>query len=245
MDAGLESWLDTPLGRYVLAREQAFFDAEVVDVFGFRALQLGLAGRAFLRANRMPLRAVVGLEPAATVRADPHELPLDTGSVDLLLLPHVLEFATNPHQVLREAQRVLRPEGRLLLSGFNPRSLWGVARALAGAGAGAPWSGQFISLPRLKDWLALLGFELEAGRMAAYAPPWGGEGVLRRFGFMDQAGDRWWPIAGGVYLLRGVKRVPGARLITPRWRRAGARRRGLVPAQPMSRARGARREGGC
>ncbi len=71
---------------------------------------------------------------------------------------------------LREVERVLRPEGSLIISGFNPFSLWGMHRAL-GRKQGYPWSGRFIALPRLKDWLALLGFEVVGGRFAAYAPP--------------------------------------------------------------------------
>ena len=126
------------------------------------------------------------------------------------LLPHALEFASNPHQILREVQRVLVPEGHLIVAGFNPWSLWGVRRALkSGREAHYPWCGRFINLPRLKDWLALLGFEVAGGRMSCYAPPFSREQWLGRFRFMEAAGDRWWPIGGGVYFVDAVKRVPG------------------------------------
>jgi len=150
-------------------------------------------------------------------------------SLDLVLLPHVLEFADNPHQILREVERVLRPEGNLVISGFNPFSLWGLHRTL-GRKQGYPWCGHFIRLPRLKDWLALLGFEIAGGRFAAYAPPLHHTKWLERFAFMEKAGDRWWAVSGGVYFLHAIKRVPGMRLIKPQWNQGLVSK--LLPATP-------------
>jgi SAM-dependent methyltransferase len=220
----LSQWFETPLGKHLLAQELAYFDAEVSDIFGYNALQFGLPQIDFLRANRVALRACVGNEPGVRVRSDHCELPLATAELDLVVLPHLLEFSHNPHQILREVQRVLRPEGHVILSGFNPWSLWGLARLIGARSGEYPWSGQFISLPRIKDWLALLGLDVVGGRMTAYTPPWGGEKWLRRLSFMEKAGQRWWPIAGGVYFLHGIKRVSGVRLITPKWKRAPARK---------------------
>ena len=87
-----------------------------------------------------------------------------------------------------------------------------------------PWASQFINLPRLKDWLALLELEISAGKMGCYAPPFAQDKWLKRFGFMEAAGDRWWPIAGGVYFLHVIKRVRGMRLLMPKWREEAARR---------------------
>ena len=95
-------------------------------------------------------------------------------------------------------------------------------------GAGAPWDERFIGLLRLKDWLQLLGFELNGGRFGCYAPPFERQLWLRRFGFMEKAGARWWPIMGGAYVVRAVKRVHGMRLIAPAWRQERARRRALA-----------------
>jgi SAM-dependent methyltransferase len=215
--ASLEDWFSTPLGAYVLERESAYFDHTLADLFGFNAAQLGLPRRDFLRASRMPLRFVVAPETGARVRADFRELPLAGGSVDLVVMPHVLEFSEHPHQILREVERVLMPEGHVVIAGFNPRSLWGARRLGSRKPRELPWSGQFISLPRLKDWLALLGFEMAGGRLACYAPPFAADKWRERFRFMEPAGDRWWPIAGGVYLLHAVKRVAGMRLIKPEW----------------------------
>jgi len=212
----LSEWFTTPQGGYVLMREQAYFDRTVSDIFGFNALQMGLPEHDFLHGSRMPLRFTGADQQGVDVRLRGDELPFATDSMDLVLLPHILEFAEHPHQILREVERVLRPEGSLIISGFNPRSLWGAHRAL-GRRQGYPWRGHFIALPRLKDWLALLGFEVVGGRFAAYAPPFHQAKWLERCAFMEAAGDRWWAVSGGVYFLHAVKRVHGMRLIKPQW----------------------------
>ena len=222
----LTEWFATPQGQYLLTCERTFFEQNVADIFGYNAVQLGLTEYELLRTSRMPLRAVAGNKAGLFVTSQPDqyemvrlvmdELPFECGSLDLVVMPHVLEFNENPHQILREVERVLRPEGTIIISGFNPRSLWGARRAL-GSQTGYPWRGNFIALPRLKDWLALLGFEIVAGRFACYAPPLTNPEWLSRLNFMEPAGDRWWAVCGGIYFLRAIKRVPGMRPIKPAW----------------------------
>jgi len=226
---GFDAWLATAQGQYILAWERSKYDLLVADIFGFNALQLGLAEHDFLRANRMPfqLRCDDCHTPQLAVRASPWQLPLASGSVDLVLMPHVLEFDTQPHRILREVERVLVPEGQVILSGFNPYSLWGMRRKFARRDAAAPWRGQYLSVQRLKDWFALLSFETQAGSFGCYAPP--GTAELQRWRLLELAGNRWWPIAGAVYIIRAIKRVQGMRLITPVWHRQGARAKALAP----------------
>jgi len=227
---GFDAWLTSPLGRYILEWEQDRFDRLVADIFGFNAVQIGLPQHDLLSANRMPLRLRLDAHGAADVRADYHHLPFAANSVDLVVLPHVLEFVANPHQVLREAERILVPEGQVLIAGFNPFSLWGIKRRFAGRSAPLPWQGQYLSVRRLKDWFPLLSFETQAGCFGRYAPPVSQERWLRRWAFMELAGDRWWPIAGAVYILQGVKRQHGLRLLTPAWHDRKARAKALAPA---------------
>lgn len=211
-----QSWLQTPLGEYLLEQEQALFDAAVTDLFGFNAMQVGMPEFDLLRNCRIPYRFCAGHEGEVVLRCDSVQFPLATASLDLLLLPHVLEFSPSPHETLREAERILVPEGHLLISGFNPLSMWG-ARRLFNKDRSFPWQGNYVSLQRIKDWLALLGLEVVGGRMGCYAPPLRKESWLQRCRFMDRAGDRWWPMLGGVYFLVAKKRVMGARLIKPNW----------------------------
>ena len=155
--AGLSSWLQTAPGQYLLGWEQAQFDLAVADLFGYNALQLGLAELEALRANRMPHRwlalpeelapldpllhgSLISTQGARSVDSrsdaaplprvalitDAAALPFPAASLDLVVLPHTLELSADPHQVLREVERVLVPEGRVVLSGFNPASLWGL-----------------------------------------------------------------------------------------------------------------------
>ena len=235
-----------PPGRYLLAWEQARLDHAVADIFGFHALQLGLPELDGLRANRMPHRWVASdslrlpdllpLPPPADgllTTQSAHEpialhcefdaLPFPDNSLDLVVLPHALELARDPHRTLREVERVLVPEGRVVIVGFNPASLWGLrqraGRLRRGMGFGCdrglylPDGGEFIGYWRLRDWLRLLGFEIEAGRFGCWRPPLHSESWLQRFAWIDAVGDRWWPVLGAVYFLEAVKRVRGMRLI--------------------------------
>jgi len=218
----------------VLDWELAQFDSAVDDVFGFRAVQIGLPEVDFLRQNRIPYRFTLALEPGAALAADPLQLPLASQSVDLVVLPHVLEGHPNPHDVLREVERVLMPEGQVVISGFNTASLWRVRQLFASRHNGAPWDAKFIGLLRLREWLRVLGFELNGGKFGCYAPPFRNEVWLKRFEFMEKAGARWWPVTGGIYVVRAVKRVHAMRIVTPAWRQERARRRALAPVSQRS-----------
>lgn len=214
-----QEWFASPLGQYLLAQELTHFDRQINDIFGFNACQLGMPEFDLLRASRIPYRFRLAPENPADVMAEFHYLPLENQSVDLVVMPHVLEFSEHAHQILREVERVLLPEGQLLISGFNPASLMGLRRFF-GDRSDYPWNGGFISLARIKDWLALLGFEIIGGRMCCYAPPFAREKWLHHFRFMEHAGDRWWALGGGAFLLHAKKRVHGMRIITPNWKDA-------------------------
>jgi len=209
----------------VLAWEQECFDQIVADIFGFHAIQIGLPQINTLVENRMPLQAILlnsndSREYAARfnwhlIEGNTSELPFANESLDLVVLPHVLEFATDPHQILREIDRVLRPEGRLIISGFNPASLWGARQYLSRL-IGNPYlprDGQFISLIRIKDWLKLLNFSLDRGHFGCYKLPLQGQSSMGRMAFLESMGNRWWPIFGAVFLVSAIKRQQGIRLI--------------------------------
>lgn len=252
---GLHDWFQTPPGQYVLAWEQAQFDRAVADIFGYHALQLGLIDLDTLAANRMQhrwiavgstehssvqvaqgsLRPVPAADRPATSPARPRAalltefsaLPFPEASLDLVVLPHTLELNADPHATLREVERVLVPEGRVVICGLNPASLWGLRQRRAHLyrrmGFGdlyLPNSGEFIGYWRLRDWLRLLSFEVESGRFGCYRPAVRSEKWLNRFEWMDRPGARWWPIFGAAYFVVAVKRVRGMRLLGPAWKTA-------------------------
>ena len=233
---GFAEWLETPQGKYVLAWEQRKLDILVADIFGFNAVQVGFPQHDFLRANRMPFHVSCCDRGGVTVQSDPRYLPFATNSIDLIVLPHILEFNANPHQILREVERVLVPEGSVVVTGFNPYSLWGLRRIMSGQTGRPPWQGRYLSVPRLRDWFTLLGFETRSGAFGCYVPPVRQDKWLKRWGFMDAAGDRWWPVAGGVYVLQAIKRQHGMRVIMPKWheRMAAARALAAVTSKPLA-----------
>lgn len=202
----------------------------VADLFGYNAVQIGFPQLDLLRNNRMPHRFCAGPAGAVTAHCLETALPFDSSSVDLVLIPHGLEFSNHPHQVLREVERILVPEGVVLVSGFNPLSLWGLRRMLSGGQGAFPWQGQYLSVARLKDWLALLGFEAQAVNFGCHQPPVAQQKWLERLQCLDRAGSRWWPMLGGVYVLQAVKRINGMRLIMPNWRESRPRTKSLAAA---------------
>tara|TARA_Y100001936_G_C16076739_1_gene674543 strand:- start:820 stop:1548 length:729 start_codon:yes stop_codon:yes gene_type:complete len=225
-----QKWFESNLGQYLLEKEQMHFDQVVMDIFGYNAIQIGFPHYDFLHTNRMPFKFFVDTEKGATLLASPDFLPIESNSIDLILLPHVLEFRSNPHQILREVQRILVAEGQLIICGFNPISLWGIRKWFDSSKNNFPWGGNFIALPRLKDWLALLDFDMTAGKLYCYAPPINQEKWLKRFEFMEHVGDRWWPISGGIYFLQAIKRTHGMRIIKPAWKKSLASKRRMAPA---------------
>ncbi len=253
---GLTDWLKTPPGEYLLAWERERFDQAVADIFGFHALQLGLQELDTLRSNRIPhqwlaldaiqnttVNAPEGilnlsrqpLQSSRQVALLTHSaaLPFPANSLDLVVLPHTLELSHDPHATLREVERVLVPEGRVVISGLNPASLWGfrqqrahLCQRLGFGDLFLPESGEFIGHRRLRDWLRLLSFDVESAHFGCYRPAIDNARWLGRFAWMDSAGARWWPIFGAVYFLVATKRVRGMRLLGPAWKDRAAR----VPA---------------
>jgi SAM-dependent methyltransferase len=239
------TWTESPPGQYVLAWEQSQLDCLVCNLFGYHALQLGLPQLDALRENRMPCRGLMldaasgasapyrlpGSTTPGTAGIGPHhappqretvwgdflDLPFASQSVDLLILPHTLEFTHDPHLLLRESERVLMPGGRLVIVGFNSLSLWGMRQSVSRRRGHAfvPAAHDLIAFTRMKDWIKLLGFELERGRFGCYRPPANTEKWLACYAFMEATGDRWWPIFGATYMITAIKRVRGMRLIGP------------------------------
>jgi hypothetical protein len=115
-------------------------------------------------------------------------------------------------------ERVLIPEGKVLLSGFNPWSQWGLWRLLRFRSASAPWCGHFFSSKRIQDWFSLLGFDLEKVAYLHYRPPATNLTLMQKLSFMERLGKKAYPLLGSVYIIHAVKREMTMTPIIPKWK---------------------------
>jgi SAM-dependent methyltransferase len=202
-------WLATPLGRRCLANEQRLTRQALERVFGEQCLQIGGWGahNSFLRFARTQRRALLDWRPgaAADIISNPEQLAVATDSVDVVLLPHTLERTPSPHALLREVDRVLRPDGHLVVLSFAPGGFWGL-RHLLSSGGYPEGRERLIREGRLRDWLELLSFDVPAATRYCHTLP------IERFSQLrvlprEEWAQRWLPFFSGGYLLRAQKRV--------------------------------------
>lgn len=228
----LRAWFADVLGTALLEQEQAALDAVLQNLFGYYLLQLGwVAPRDILAESRIRMRMVMDVDlpqgmdyPHAL--AMPEMVPVSSDSLDVIVLQHTLEFARDPHEVLREVDRMLIPEGHVVIVAFNPWSFWGGWRLVRRRSKRYPWCGRFLSLTRLKDWMGLLGFDTVQVVPLVFRPPLRHEGVMRRLRFLDKVGARGWPLLAGVNIIVAQKRM--ATLTPIKLRRWRLQRRFLV-----------------
>ena len=225
VDTAPNDWFEGPLGVRVLREEAALATLALDTVFGFELLQVGAWGpaRHLLTSARTQHTTLVAPELSAgvTLCAPLDTLPFRSDSIDAILLPHTLELVEDPYAVLREAERVLTAEGCLMICGFNPYSGWGARRAFGryiGRPAFPPHTQRMLSERRLRDWVALLGFDVDSVH--------GYLGFLPLKGGLSEVHPRR-ALTAGAYLLKARKRVSTLTLVRPRRR---VRQRVLVGA---------------
>lgn len=232
----LNQWFDTDLGKTVLEKESKELQQLAEKAFGYYLLEIGLLCHHPDYMQSSPIRSFVraGLcrDENSELVALPEQLPVATDYIDAVVLPHTLDFVLDPRQVLREVERILIPEGRVIITGFNPYSWWGLRRMIPGAARNLPWKGHFIPYARMQDWLSLLGFDVEETRTMLFGPPWKNAFLQQRFPRLDKIGQRFWPWFAGVYVIVAVKRVSTLTPIRPRWRLE--RKLSKVAAQPIA-----------
>ena len=224
--AELRAWREQPLGALIANHETEVFARLCAGLFGYHLVQLGEFGDSGSYLSTCPVQAKSVLQVGTQYTtlgmnacAESFRLPIATDSIDALIFPHTLDFSLDPHQLLREADRVLIPNGRLVLSGFNPLSLFGVRRLVTLRKKTVPWSGQFVPYHRLQDWLSLIGFDIESAEVLMFRPAFSRLSWLQKFAFLDRYGQRFWPMLAGVYVVRAVKRVSRLTPVGPRWGR--------------------------
>lgn len=222
---GLQTWYRTELGQELAKNEGVALAETLPDLFGYHLMQLGrLCDEDWLQSSRVSHRLVMDIAASALGGDDrrlyglPDQLPLAADSMDVLVLPHILEFSQHPHAILREVERVLIAEGHVVMLVFNPRSLWLLWRSLFGWRGKIPWCARFLSTTRIRDWMELLGFEVIRIQGYFYRPPLQSRTIMHRLGALERLGRRAWPIMGAGNLVVARKRVVTLTPIRPRWR---------------------------
>src|SRR5690554_1842163 len=160
----LQAWFASPLGRILAQTEKRLLEQHLDRFAGWNLLQVGAFGSdgGILKANTSRQWLLSSeAAPDAHCVAEPERLPFQADTMDLVVLVHSLEFSDNPHRVLREAERVLAPNGHILILTFNAVSLWGLAHVMPWIKRrGAPWNGEYFSARRVRDWLTLLDLKV-------------------------------------------------------------------------------------
>lgn len=223
----LSDWYQTPLGQQLQQVEKQQLDAILPTLFGYHLVQIGNAYSEYLLgASRVSHCCImdVGSSPqgrrseGVSFQGLPHALPLASESVDVVILPHTLEFSTQPHAVLREVDRVLMPEGHVVMMVFNPWSSWMLRNLVTGWRRNPPWCGRYISATRTRDWLALLGFDVSQCHRYFFRPPVQAEKFMAKLDWLEKLGRTIWPALGGSYALVAKKRLETLTPIRPKWR---------------------------
>ena len=208
--AELKSWYASRQGQYALEQLHVLVQGMIADVFGYYALQAGLLAEYcnFLQDSRIGSCFRLSPDPAAQgidLVADVESLPVAFDNVDLFIGCHLLDYARSPHQVLREIERVLVPEGHCILIGFNPLSFRGMG--LGWKLARGKTNVSLYSSFRIRDWFSILGFEIVDTHTIGFRPGWGGESIFRRLEWMDRLGSRYQLPLGNVQIIHARKQV--------------------------------------
>lgn len=236
--AELDAWYARDNGQYLLRQLQTYLDDILDTAFGYHLLQTGLTAQHPLFTNS-PVNHRVYVSPLAGpgvgLVSNSDELPLESDSIDILIAHHGLEFEDNPHQALREMQRVLAPQGHLVLIGFNPYSLQGSYTGLRGLVRRPLWRYHHpLGSGRLTDWLHLLGCEVQATNYLYTLPPVGSGRLRRATTVVDQWLCRHNAPLGGLYVLHSIKQVSGLNRPRRRLLPASERLIGLAVPKPAS-----------
>ncbi len=213
----LSGWFQTELGKTLAGSALDHLSRTLPCRYSDTAVQVGPGGVDFLTRVDSRLRIYIDSQGTSGnsvgVSADWAALPLGRNAVDLFVLVHTLDFASDPRVVLREAATILAPEGCLVVCGLNPFGIWGLCRLIYGHKEKIPWKSNSLPVTRVQDWISLLGLETIGGSMHFYRPPLEKTRVLNRLAFMETAGKRWWPALSGAYILVAQKKTLNAKLV--------------------------------
>lgn len=207
-------WFQTPPGSRLLALEKQQLARMLGHQFGDLLVQLGgpLDG-LFTSPSSIVHRITIGqgacpIRGIPYVTADYNELPLRPDSIDIVICMHVLEFMEDPSLLLDQIYQALVPQGQVLIIGFNPMSLWGLAQYFKNSKE-FPWGGKFHSQMHIKALLQKTGFSLLAKKTVCFRPPIINRKIWQSLLVMEPLGQFLLPDLGGVYFLSARKKVFG------------------------------------
>lgn len=221
LQGAMSEWFESPLGRRLLHVERKILEAALSRRFGYHLLELGCANLRMHQSS--PIGHKFSFSPVASpachqAAARAEAIPLAAETIDLVLLHHALDYSENPHQLLREASRILIAGGHMVIVGFNPWSIWGLRKKLQWHKR-VPWQGGMLSPLRVADWLKLLDFQVEYTRYGVYTLPINSPGVIRYSSLLDGLAERVnWP-TGGIYVISAKKQVLPLTPIQASWKR--------------------------
>jgi len=164
------SWKELAQGEWVQEQVEHAIEPWLSRMFGYHLLKIGaLSGQ--LNTSQCAISHQIKLAPelGADVIAEPARLPFQESSVDGCILALTLNFHHNPHQLLREINRVTVPGGHVLIVGLNPVSPLGLASLNPQLGHKYPYNGRFFTQSRVNDWLAVLGYKVVAQQKLIYS----------------------------------------------------------------------------
>lgn len=239
----LSRWYRTPLGEKIADCEKKMADELIHNAFGYHLVQIGFdASVKLYETSPVSCKVMVcpkmslGMESRSII-AQLHELPILDNSQDVVILHHALDFAENPHQTLREATRILRQGGHLLIVSFNPNSFWGLCRRGYHRSM-PPWTAQGFSHWRLHDWVRLLELTELKSISDFHSPPIENERWFKRLSFMESWVAKLPAHTGAVLMMWVRKDVVGMTPLKPVWK---TRKLIAFPvAEPSARNKSAR-----
>lgn len=203
------AWYNRPAGEFALQKLNEKIAENISDVFGYHAFETGalLDQCRFLEASRVDTCFAVGREDEdVSLQAEMEALPLDFDSVDLVIASHVLECSDNPHQVLREIDRVLVADGHCIFIGFNPLAFWHSGRSFC-ASSDTHRRPHLYGVSRVRDWLSLLGWNVKKISYVSFRPSFLKGKLFTRMEKMEKWGSLYWPIFGNLYIIHAQKQV--------------------------------------
>ncbi len=208
-----KAFYNRKIGRIVRRIMQERIGEFWPDVHGLRVMGYGYP-TPYLRAFMASAERVFAVMPAGQgAHSWPHdgknlvsvseetEIPLESESVDRILMVHALEFSELMQPNLKEIYRILKPNGRLLVIVPNRTGLWSRAE-WSPMGQGTPYSASQINF-YLKDNL----FVHERTEEALFMPPYKLSMLMKSAGWFEYLGKTFMPFAAGVHMVEVSKQV--------------------------------------